>query len=330
MFGGETTFKLGYASIDDAQVEREDEYAVEDEELEARITDSAITDNELEAAIEHRSSSATWSWSSASSTRARIATPTSGIETDTIENVAAFRLARALMSSEGLRGGRRRRQHHRGDPPRPVRHAVGRERPAEVEAGLRYEDHRRSPSTTGPSPPPTARTRSDYEILLPSAGLRWSLLGQRPDHRLGGRAPSAVPTSTSLAGPAGRRVRRQRLHRQSEPGAGNRLGRGPGLRASSGPARRGRRQRLLSRHHRPDRRSPAPATRPQGRARAPSSCTAENTGDGQVWGSSSTCRRRWTSSAWRTPACSSTTRGWTARSTTTSASAASTARRTTS
>ena len=54
MLGGETTFKLGYATIDDEQFEQEEELDVGDEVIEGERTRTNVTDEEIQAAIEHK------------------------------------------------------------------------------------------------------------------------------------------------------------------------------------------------------------------------------------------------------------------------------------
>ena len=54
MLGGQTTFKLGYAAIDDAQDELEEEIDIGDEVIEGAKVRSRIQDNEWQAALEHK------------------------------------------------------------------------------------------------------------------------------------------------------------------------------------------------------------------------------------------------------------------------------------
>lgn len=174
MFGGETTFKLGYATIDDAQVEREDEYAVEDEELEAGITDSAITDDEIQAAIEHKIELGDMELEfGVQYSRKNRDTNIRESETDTIENVTAFRLARAdeFEGFEAVDGGVNTIEETRLDPYIMLSGETG---AVKWEAGLRYE----TTDVTITDETVSAADRvneKDYGILLPSASLRWKL-----------------------------------------------------------------------------------------------------------------------------------------------------------
>ena len=175
MLGGETRFKLGYASIDDAQYEREDEYAVQDQELEGKITDTAITDDELQAAIEHQIDLGGMQLEFGvqyaqknRDTNIREAEPD-----DTIENVTEFRTVRdeEFEPFEPVAGGVSTIEETRLDPYIMLSGDAG---SVKWEAGLRYETT--EVTITDETVAPADRvSEKDYGILLPSASLRWKL-----------------------------------------------------------------------------------------------------------------------------------------------------------
>lgn len=175
MLGGRTTFKLGYAAIDDAQVEREDEYAVQDEELEGKITDSAITDNELQAALEHELDlgGMQLEFGVQYSRKDRDTNIQESEPDDTIEGVTAFRLVRddEFEPFEAIDGGVGTIEETRIDPYIML---SGENGPAKWEVGLRYETT--DITITDETVDADERTNDkDYGILLPSASVRFKL-----------------------------------------------------------------------------------------------------------------------------------------------------------
>ncbi|MFJ6025494.1 TonB-dependent receptor plug domain-containing protein [Brevundimonas sp. NPDC092305] len=175
MFGGETTFKLGYASIDDSQFEREDEYAVQDEELEATLTDTAITDNELQAALEHKLDlgGLELEFGVQYARKDRDTNIQESEPDDTIENVTAFRLVRddEFEPFEAVNGGVNTIEETRLDPYVMLSGETG---ALKWEAGLRYETT--DVTITDETVDPADRVNEkDYGILLPSASLRFRL-----------------------------------------------------------------------------------------------------------------------------------------------------------
>ncbi len=175
MLGGELKLRVGYSAIDDDQFEREDEYNVEDEELEAGRTDSNIQDEEWSAAIGHE-------LRLEGETRLEFGVQYVGktrdtsileSETDTIENVTAFRLATAAEFEpfEAVDGGLNSIEETRIDPYVMLSGETG---AVKWEAGLRYEttDVDITDETVSNA---LRNTGNSYEILLPSASLRYAL-----------------------------------------------------------------------------------------------------------------------------------------------------------
>lgn len=174
MLGGETTFKLGYATIDDEQFEQEEELDVEDEVIEGARTRTNVKDEEIQAAIEHKielSGGMELEFGVQYSKKDR---DTSVFEAEAeVEDEPVFR---ALLDSEyedfePVDGGLNTIEETRIDPYIML---SGENGPAKWEAGLRYETT--DFSITDETADADARTNDkDYGILLPSASVRWAL-----------------------------------------------------------------------------------------------------------------------------------------------------------
>lgn len=175
MLGGELKLRVGYSAIDDDQFEREDEYNVEDEELEAGRTDSNIQDEEWSASIGHelRLSGETRLEFGVQYVGKTRDTSILESETDTIEDVTAFRLATAAEFEpfEAVDGGLNSIEETRIDPYVMLSGETG---AVKWEAGLRYEttDVDITDETVSNA---LRNTDNSYEILLPSASLRYAL-----------------------------------------------------------------------------------------------------------------------------------------------------------
>ncbi|MCV0414367.1 MAG: TonB-dependent receptor [Brevundimonas sp.] len=174
MLGGETTFKLGYATIDDEQFEQEEELDVEDQVIEGARTRTNVKDEEIQAAIEHKielSGGMELEFGVQYSKKDR---DTSVFEAEAeVEDEPVFR---ALLDSEyedfePVDGGLNTIEETRIDPYIML---SGENGPAKWEAGLRYETT--DFSITDETADTDARTNDkDYGILLPSASVRWAL-----------------------------------------------------------------------------------------------------------------------------------------------------------
>ncbi|MFN7127832.1 MAG: TonB-dependent receptor plug domain-containing protein [Brevundimonas sp.] len=174
MLGGETTFKLGYATIDDEQFEQEEELDVGDEVIEGERTRTNVTDEEIQAAIEHKielSGGMELEFGVQYSKKDR---DTSVFSADAeVEDEPVFR---ALLDSEyedyeAVDGGVNTIEETRVDPYIML---SGENGPAKWEAGLRYETT--DFSITDETVDADDRTNDkDYGILLPSASVRFKL-----------------------------------------------------------------------------------------------------------------------------------------------------------
>lgn len=173
MLGGETTFRLGYAAIDDQQVESETEFAVEDEVIEGEITRTDITDEEVQAALEHKldlgGMELEFGVQYSDKTRD---TAIFAAEAEA-EGEAAFRplLAGEFGDFEAITGGVSTIEETRIDPYVMLSGETG---IVKWEAGLRYE----TTDTTIIDETVDAEDRvneKDYGILLPSASARFQL-----------------------------------------------------------------------------------------------------------------------------------------------------------
>ena len=171
MLGGETTFKLGYATIDDEQFEQEEELDVGDEVIEGERTRTNVTDEEIQAAIEHKielSGGMELEFGVQYSKKDRD-TSVFSAEAE-VEDEPAFR---ALLDSEyedfeAVDGGVNTIEETRIDPYIML---SGENGPAKWEAGLRYETT--DFSITDETVDADDRTNDkDYGVLLPSASVR--------------------------------------------------------------------------------------------------------------------------------------------------------------
>lgn len=174
MLGGETTFKLGYATIDDEQFEQEEELDVSDEVIEGERTRTNVTDEEIQAAIEHKielSGGMELEFGVQYSKKDRD-TSVFSAEAE-VEDEPAFR---ALLDSEyedfeAVDGGVNTIEETRIDPYIML---SGENGPAKWEAGLRYETT--DFSITDETVDADDRTNDkDYGVLLPSASVRLRL-----------------------------------------------------------------------------------------------------------------------------------------------------------
>jgi outer membrane receptor protein involved in Fe transport len=174
MLGGETTFKLGYATIDDEQFEQEEELDVGDEVIEGERTRTNVTDEEIQAAIEHKielSGGMELEFGVQYSKKDRD-TSVFAAEAE-VEDEPAFR---ALLDSEyedfeAVDGGVNTIEETRIDPYIML---SGENGPAKWEAGLRYETT--DFSITDETVDADDRTNDkDYGVLLPSASVRLRL-----------------------------------------------------------------------------------------------------------------------------------------------------------
>ena len=174
MFGGETTFKLGYATIEDSQFEQEEEIDFGDEVIEGTRVDTDLTDEELQAAIEHKitlSGGLELEFGVQYSDKNR---DTSVFQAEAeVEDETAFR---ALLDSEyedyeAVPGGVNTIEETRLDPYVML---SGENGPAKWEAGLRYETT--DVTITDETVDAADRVNEkDYGVLLPSASVRFKL-----------------------------------------------------------------------------------------------------------------------------------------------------------
>jgi outer membrane receptor protein involved in Fe transport len=174
MLGGETTFKLGYATIDDEQFEQEEELDVGDEVIEGTRTDTDIQDEEIQAALEHKlalGGGMELEFGVQYSDKTR---DTAIFEAEAeVEGVTAYRsLEDADYGDfEPVDGGLSTIEETRIDPYVML---SGENGPAKWEAGLRYETT--DFSITDNTVDADERTNDkDYGVLLPSASVRWKL-----------------------------------------------------------------------------------------------------------------------------------------------------------
>ena len=173
MLGGQTTFKLGYAAIDDAQDELEEEIDIGDEVIEGTKVRSRIQDNEWQAALEHKIqlSGAELEFGLQYARKDR---DTSILEAGAeVENETVLR---ALADSdygdfEAVAGGLSTIEETRLDPYVML---SGENGAIKWEAGLRYETT--DVTITDETVDAADRVQSkDYGVLLPSASVRWAL-----------------------------------------------------------------------------------------------------------------------------------------------------------
>ncbi|WP_433949433.1 TonB-dependent receptor plug domain-containing protein [Brevundimonas bullata] len=173
MLGGQTTFKLGYAAIDDAQDELEEEIDIGDEVIEGTKVRSRIQDNEWQAALEHKMqlSGAELEFGLQYARKDR---DTSILEAGAeVENETVLR---ALADSdygdfEPVAGGLSTIEETRLDPYVML---SGENGAMKWEAGLRYETT--DVTITDETVDAADRVQNkDYGVLLPSASVRWAL-----------------------------------------------------------------------------------------------------------------------------------------------------------
>ena len=174
MLGGETTFKLGYAAIDDQQFEQEEELDVGDAVIEGERTRTNVKDEEIQAAIEHKialSGGMELEFGVQYSKKDRD-TSVFSAEAE-VEDEPVFR---ALLDSEyedyePVDGGINTIQETRVDPYVML---SGENGPAKWEAGLRYETTDFSITDETVDADDRAHDKN-YGILLPSASVRFKL-----------------------------------------------------------------------------------------------------------------------------------------------------------
>ncbi len=175
MLGGETTFKVTYAAIDDEQFEFEDEQNIEDDEFEQVRVRTDIQDEELAARLSHQLElgdmelEVGFDWIDKTRDAAIFESEADG-------DLADFPAAEADFSDyEAITGGISTIEETRFDPYVMLSGETG---AMKWEAGLRYEttDTTITGNTNDPGDPLTFETvENDYGILLPSFSLRWSL-----------------------------------------------------------------------------------------------------------------------------------------------------------
>jgi outer membrane receptor protein involved in Fe transport len=181
MLGGETTFRLGYAAIDDDQYEFEDEFTYDDDNLpfpdadvfESTRTRTNVQDQELSAALQHKVD--------LGGVELEFGVQYAGKERDTdvsateleveIDDAPAPPPAIVYDPFEPVDGGVNTIEETRIDPYVMVSGETG---ALKWQAGLRYEttDVTITDETVAPA---LRETETDYAVLLPSASLRFSL-----------------------------------------------------------------------------------------------------------------------------------------------------------
>lgn len=173
MLGGETTFKLGYAVIDDQQFEMEEVFVPEDEVIEGEKTDLDLNDKELLAALEHKimlgGMELEFGVQYADKTReTNIFAAEAEVENETADRVLA---ASEYGDFEAVNGGINTVEETRIDPYVVLSGETG---ALKWEAGLRYETT--DVSIIDETVDPTDRANeTDYQFLLPSASVRFKL-----------------------------------------------------------------------------------------------------------------------------------------------------------
>lgn len=181
MLGGETTFRLGYAAIDDDQYEFEDEFTYDDDDLpfpeadvfESTRTQTNIQDRELSAALQHKVDLGGFDL--------EFGVQYAGKERDTdireteveveIDDAPTPPPAIVYDPFEPVDGGLNTIEETRIDPYVMVSGETG---ALKWQAGLRYEttDVTITDETVAPA---LRETETDYAVLLPSASLRFNL-----------------------------------------------------------------------------------------------------------------------------------------------------------
>jgi outer membrane receptor protein involved in Fe transport len=183
-FGGETTFKVGFAAIDDDQFEFEDEITFDDDDLpfpeddvfESTRTQTNIKDEEVSAAVQHK-----WALSDMASLQFGVQFASKDRETSVLETETEIEIddppaARPPIPGDfdpyaPVAGGLNTIEERRIDPFIMVNGAAG---PLKWEAGLRYETT--DVEIVDETAPAASRvTENDYNTLLPSVNLRYTL-----------------------------------------------------------------------------------------------------------------------------------------------------------
>lgn len=166
MLGGETTFKLAYAALEDDQYEFEDEINVEDDEFEGVRVQTDIKDEELSAALQHRLDLASGQKLEFGVQFVDKDRRTSVLETETEE-------PGVYDPYEPVAGGLSTIEERRIDPYVMLSGESG---PLKWETGLRYETTEVTiiDETVDED---ERNSENDYGLLLPSAHLRYSLTG---------------------------------------------------------------------------------------------------------------------------------------------------------
>jgi len=174
MFGGETTFKLGYATIDDSQSEQEEELDIGDEVIEGSRARTDLKDEEVQAAIQHKMDISDTLQLEFGVQYANKTRDTSVFEAEAeVEDEPVFRhlLDSEYEDFEAVAGGVNTIEETRIDPYVMLSGETG---AIKWEAGLRYETT--DFSITDETVSAADRTRDkDYGILLPSASVRFKL-----------------------------------------------------------------------------------------------------------------------------------------------------------
>ncbi|NBW12380.1 MAG: TonB-dependent receptor [Caulobacteraceae bacterium] len=174
MFGGETTFKLGYATIDDSQSEREEELDIGDEVIEGTRARTDLKDEEIQAAIQHEMDLSDDMKLEFGVQYANKTRDTSVFEAEAeVEDEPVFRhLADSEYEDfEAVAGGLNSIEERRIDPYVMLSGETG---AIKWEAGLRYETTNFSITDETVAAADSTHDK-DYGILLPSASVRFKL-----------------------------------------------------------------------------------------------------------------------------------------------------------
>ena len=177
MLGGETTFKLGYAVIDDQQLESETELSIEDDVadnvLEGAIVDASVKDEEWQAALQHQTDLGGMELEFGVQYGRKNRESSIQEAKGEVEGVAAFRPLSSgeFEDFEAVAGGVNAIEETRIDPYVVLSGETG---AVKWEAGLRYETT--DVSIIDETADPADRvTSKDYGLLLPSASVRFKL-----------------------------------------------------------------------------------------------------------------------------------------------------------
>lgn len=183
-FGGDTTFKLGYAAIDDDEFEYEDETTFDDDDhpfpdddvFESTRTKTRIKDSELSGAVQHRLALGEMANLEVGVQFVDKHRNTRVFATETeveIDDPPAARppIPGSYDPYEAVPGGVNKIKERRIDPYVMLSGDAG---PLKWEAGLRYETTRVT-ITDETVDAADRRSKTDYNLLLPSLNLRYSL-----------------------------------------------------------------------------------------------------------------------------------------------------------